>query len=249
MEKDKEKMSYDLIYQVYQKERQSAALTKLERDFYDRVAGLIKGLSDEYDAESKTNPSSTKCMILYDELKKIRTLFHEIYEYRIRKIVLMALTGASEGTVDTKSLVDLEASVFDQLKAILKKSYDEVGLVETGCPVPGGVPSRAMGTEAKPAPAVAARQTTDVGPKAALADGKVAEVVNVQSCPTEAARPATEAPVKKKKVVTVQILEDIPKFAAEGGEVYTLKKKDYASLPQPMAERLEKQGKARIMPT
>jgi len=239
MEKDKEKMSYDLVYQVYQKERQTAALSKLDRDFYDRVANLIKGLSDEYDAESKTNPSSTKCMILYDELKKIRTLFHEIYEYRIRKIALMALTEASEGTVDTKGLVDQEISVFQQLKAILKKSYDEVGSVENGCPVPADLQARVLNVEAKPAPTVPARQP-EAGP--VLADGKAAEVGNVQAVPAD-------APIKKKKTVPVQILEDIPKFAVEGGEVYTLKKKDYVSLPQTMAERLEKLGKARIMPT
>jgi len=235
MEKKEDKMSYDLIYQVYQRERQGAALSKVEKDFYEKVGALINGLKDEYDAESKTNPSSTKCMLLYDELKKVRTLFLEIYEYRIRKIALMALTGASEGSVEIKSLVGMENGLFEQLMVTLKRGYDDIGRVELGgAPVPI-LPISSMKTEAGGSPSTGdvarPRETTD-------APGK-----EIPAVPVEA------APVKKKKLVAVQILEDIPKFAGEGGEVYILKKKDYASLPQMMAERLEKTGKARIMPT
>jgi len=235
MEKKEEKMSHDLIYQVYQRERQGAALSKVEKDFYEKVSLLIKDLKDEYDAESKTNPSSTKCMLLYDELKKVRTLFLEIYEYRIRKIALMALTGASEGSVDIKSLVGMETGLFEQLMVTLRRGYEDIGRVELGgapAPVvsmpsvkaePGALPT--MGVTPRP------REPTDETGK------------DIPAAPAEI------VPVKKKKLVAVQILEDIPKFAGEGGEVYMLKKKDYASLPQTMAERLEKTGKARIMPT
>jgi len=255
MEKEKEKMSYDLIYQVYQKERQGAALTKVEKDFYEHVATLIKGLSDDYDAESKNNPSSTKCMLLYDELKKIRTLFREIYEYRIRKIALMALTGASEGSVDTRNLVGIETTIFDHLMTILKKSYDDVGRVEQGCQIPmGAYPSqKAPEPEATMQPLASPMKhpsaATDATGKAVAGADKATEVVSVENCQKEAAKPAAEPALMKKKWVAVQILEDIPKFAGEGGEVYILKKKDYASLPLTMAERLEKMGKARIMPT
>jgi len=231
MEKKEEKMSYDLIYQVYQRERQGAGLSKVEKDFYEKVGALIKGLKDEYDVESKTNPSSTKCMLLYDELKKVRTLFLEIYEYRIRKIALMALTGAAEGSVDIKALVGMENGLFEQLMTTLRHGYDDIGRVELGgAPVPFA-PGPAIKVE--PAP------STEISPMPTESAGQSAN---------EAA-PAEAAVVKKKKLVAVQILEDIPKFAGEGGEVYVLKKKDYASLPQMMAERLEKTGKARIMPS
>ena len=174
-------------------------------------------------------------MLLYDELKKVRTLFLEIYEYRIRKIALMALTGASEGSVDIKSLVGMEMGLFEQLMVTLRRGYEDIGRVELGgapAPIipmtsvkaePGAHPT--MGITTRP------REATDETGK------------DIPAAPTET------GPVKRKKLVAVQILEDIPKFAGEGGEVYLLKKKDYASLPQMMAERLEKTGKARIMPT
>ena len=231
MEKKEEKMSYDLIYQVYQRERQGAGLSKVEKDFYEKVGALIKGLKDEYDAESKTNPSSTKCMLLYDELKKVRTLFLEIYEYRIRKIALMALTGAAEGSVDMKSLVGMETGLFEQLMVTLRRGYEDIGRVEIGgAPVPF-VPGPVINVEP-----VQSTEINQIPSETMSQTGK------------ETA-PAEPAPLKKKKLVAVQILEDIPKFAGEGGEVYVLKKKDYASLPQMMAERLEKTGKARIMPS
>ena len=234
MEKKEEKMSYDLIYQVYQRERQGAALSKVEKDFYEKVSLLIKGLKDEYDAESKTNPSSTKCMLLYDELKKVRTLFIEIYEYRIRKIALMALTGASEGSVDIKSLVGMESGLFEQLLVPLRRGYEDIGRVELG-----GIPTP-----------VVSMPSVKVEPGALPSTGATPHPRETRD-ETGKDIPAAEQPVpiKKKKLVAVQILEDIPKFAGEGGEVYSLKKKDYASLPPMMAERLEKTGKARIMPT
>jgi DNA replication initiation complex subunit (GINS family) len=235
MEKKEEKMSHDLIYQVYQRERQGAALSKVEKDFYEKVSSLIKDLKDEYDAESKTNPSSTKCMLLYDELKKVRTLFLEIYEYRIRKIALMALTGASEGSVDIKSLVGMEAGLFEQLMVTLRRGYEDIGRVELG-----GAPTSVVSM-----PSIKAESgvlpTTGITPHQRETTDETGKDIP--------APPAEPVPVKKKKLVAVQILEDIPKFAGEGGEVYMLKKKDYASLPQMMAERLEKTGKARIMPT
>jgi DNA replication initiation complex subunit (GINS family) len=231
MDKKEEKMSYDLIYQVYQRERQGAALSKVEKDFYEKVGGLIKGLKEEYDTESKTNPSSTKCMLLYDELKKVRTLFLEIYEYRIRKIALMALTGASEGSVDIKSLVGMETGLFEQLMVTLRRGYEDIGRVELG------------GAPAPVAPMSSAN--VEVGTLQSTSPGTHASEPGKDS----PSAPIEPAPIKKKKLVAVQILEDIPKFAGEGGEVYILKKKDYASLPQVMAERLEKTGKARIMPT
>jgi DNA replication initiation complex subunit (GINS family) len=235
MEKKEEKMSYDLIYQVYQRERQGAALSKVEKDFYEKVGVLIKGLKEEYDSESKTNPSSTKCMLLYDELKKVRTLFLEIYEYRIRKVALMALTGASEGSVDIKSLVGMENGLFEQLMVTLRRGYEDIGRVELG-----GVPAAIANVPSvKAEPGALSPTGTTPHPKETTDEP-------VKDIPVALTEPV---PVKKKKLVAVQILEDIPKFAGEGGEVYILKKKDYASLPQVMAERLEKTGKARIMPT
>jgi len=266
MEKKEEKMSYDLIYQVYQRERQGAALSKLEKDFYDKVAGLIKGLKDEYDTESRTNASSTKCMLLYDELKKVRTLFREIYEYRIRKIALLALTGASEGSADTKNLIGMEGSVFDQMMMVLRLGYDEIGRVEQGsmpaqaiAPITKSLVAPAPSPETVTPSAIAVNKPSDAGPREVTASadkgrgapdgpGTISAEHVHPTAPTSGTS-VEVAPVKRKKLVAVQILEDIPKFAGEGGEVYILKRKDYASLPQIMAERLEKMGKARIMPS
>ena len=106
----------------------------------------------------------------------------------------------------------------------------------------------APASEANVQQAAPAMKAPPVMNEAAAEPAPKAPEVAVANCDKEV--PATAEPAaKKKRWVPVQILEDIPKFALEGGEVYILKKKDYASLPQQMAERLEKSGKARIMPS
>jgi len=247
---EKGKMNYDLIYQAYQLERQNAALAKIDKDFYEKVGALIKELKVEYDSESKSNPSSTKCMLLYDELKKVRTLFREIYDYRIRKIALMALTGAGEGSVDMRGLADIETAIFEQLLATLKRSHDDISCIEQAGLVPPATAVKAR-SDAVEAPSVGT--SVPETPKARSPSDRIetapaTEVVKVEAGP-RTCPPPEPAPAKKKTLVLVQVLEDIPKFLGEGGDIYTLKKKDYVSLPKLMAERLEKQGKARIMPS
>jgi len=53
-------MTYDLVYQVYQDERQKTLLSKVEKDFYESVAELIRELKESYDEVSKGAPSSAK---------------------------------------------------------------------------------------------------------------------------------------------------------------------------------------------
>jgi len=252
---EKPRMTYDLVYQVYQDERQKTLLSKVEKDFYESVAELIKELKESYDEVSKEAPSSAKAMLLLDELKKLRTLVREIYEYRIRKVALLALTAASEGSVNTKNLVGREMSVFERIFNILKGGYDEILQVEQG--VVTIVPTTdGEGTKTQ----VAIKEETEVketvADKAEVTAKKVTtEEVKVGELP-EKAKPvtsdtakATKRKTKERRTVAVLILEDIPKFLGQGGEVYSLKQKDFTSLPLAMAKRLVKEGKARIMPS
>lgn len=234
-------VTYDLIYQVYQKERQSALLSSIHRDFYEDVAKLIKELRMEYETENKKNPTSAKTMLLHDELKKTRMLILEIYDYRIRKITLLALTSASEGSVTTKHLVERELTIFENLSNILKNGFDEIVMVEQG---------RFDITQEPDEAGRSRKEKVEKGPSDVVEDEGVEDVCEKELVPkTTAKARTTEKGDQKKKLVAVQILEDLPKFMGEGGEVYVLKKKDFASLPATMAKRLEKEGKARIMPS
>lgn len=261
MTKEKPRMSYDLIHQVYQRERQSALLTRVDKEFYEDVAGLIKDLREGYDAEAAKSPTSAKAMLLQDELRKAQMLVREIYEYRIRKIALLALTEASEGSVERKHLVGREVAIFDRLTQTLKGGYGEIMKVEQGViaisedgegggvPVPSAPTRDAVEEEAEEAPRkkVSAPKAEVKGKVKERAEGKegAAPAPDGMKAPSDEGAPVT----KRIKLVAVQILEDLPKFLGEGGEVYSLRKKDYASLPLPLAQRLEKEGKARIMPT
>lgn len=244
----KAKMSYDLVYQVYQRERQSALLSKVEKDFYEDVATLIRELNNEYEAENGKGPTSTKTMVLHDELKKLRTLIREIYEYRIRKITLLALTAAHEGTVDTKHLVGKELIIFEQLSGILQKNHEEIVKVEHGIfTISSDDAGADTGVKVE---GNMVEKVSDVKTKA-TEKGTTVEEKEVEAVAAKKKERAEEKRVRPRtrKLIAVQILEDLPKFMGEGGEVYILKKKDYASLPQAMAERLEKEGKARIVPS
>jgi DNA replication initiation complex subunit (GINS family) len=248
------KMTYDLVYQVYQDERQKTLLSKVDKDFYESVAELIRELKEGYDEVSKETPSSAKAMLLLDELKKLRTLIREIFEYRIRKVALLALTAASEGSVDTKNLVGREVLVFDQIFNILKGGYDDILQVEQGVvsivPASDGEGTKTKVTE-KEGGKVKASGRVPVADKAE--EGVKTDEVKVAE-PVEKKKPVTAdtgkgTKGKERNTVAVLILEDIPKFLGQGGEVYSLKKKDFTSLPLAMAKRLVKEGKARIMPS
>lgn len=253
-------MTYDLIYQVYQDERQKALLSKVEKDFYERVAELISELKEEYDRASKQAPSSAKAMLLLDELKKIRILVREIFEYRIRKVALLALTAASEGTVSTKDLLGREVQVYEQISNVLKGGYEDILKVEQGIFMIGAaerkeekVPSSKDGDADEKV--MEPRDTTlvedsgiDEVPDTPIAtEVSVAEVTEKRTTPPSDAVPAGRT--KDKKTVAVLILEDIPRYMGLGGEVYHLKKKDFTRLPLVMAKRLVSEGKARIMPS
>jgi DNA replication initiation complex subunit (GINS family) len=237
---EKNKLTHDLVHQVYQAERQNALLSQVDKDFYEKVAELIKGLKEDYEEVSRKAASSSKAMVLLDELKKIQTLVREIYEYRIRKVALMALTAASEGTVDKKNMVGREIAVYENIYGILKEGYEEILRVEEGTLTIGAVDKATV--EKRPAEkkeAKAEKKATSEEPIDIVDKGPSKEPAKADAGKTK----------KKQKNVNVLILEDIPRYMGEGGEVYHLKKKDYASMPLAMAKRLEKQGKARIMPS
>ncbi len=116
-----EKVTLELILQVYRKESQRKTLTALDRDFWQRVQEYVSGLEEDLRKESGQDPNSAKAALLRDELKKVLKRRDQIYQYRERKMARLAASAASGASVDTANLTPLEEESFEALLGVLER--------------------------------------------------------------------------------------------------------------------------------
>jgi DNA replication initiation complex subunit (GINS family) len=257
-------LGYDDLRKILGKERRTPLLTNLRRDFYHSVSELSGELVKGYEEENRKDPTSSKTMMLHEELRKVRDLGREVYDHRINKITRMALTAAGGETVDESNLVEGEKEVYEKLVAVLSRSYGD--LMGTGY---GSF--RVADQSQRPQPLT---QQTEPG-LASLGDAKVGtavvgtdelEVVTAtRDGPSSGVSPPVAEPSKdpgsdaatanapgaRKRMgggtghTVVQILEDLPPFKGLDRKDYNLKKKDVISLPSAIADNLVKAKKAK----
>ena len=112
----------DRVLQVYREESRRKALTTLESDFWERLQGYVEGLETDLAQETSRDPNSAKAALLRDELKKVLKRREQIWQYRGRKMALMAWSTAAGATTDTGVLTPLEAESFEEFMIVLDAS-------------------------------------------------------------------------------------------------------------------------------
>lgn len=116
------KVDFERITQVYREEsgkKSQVKLVELEPDFYDLASAYIKRLEDEATKASSENPTSQKTHFIQDELRKAKKRLQQIYEFRERKIAILAHSKVSGVEVELKGLTTQEAVLFERLTATL----------------------------------------------------------------------------------------------------------------------------------
>jgi len=127
------KVDFERITQVYREEsgkKSQVRLVELETDFYDLAAAYIKRLEDEAAKSYSENPTSQKTHFIQDELRKARKRLEQIYEFRERKIAILAHSKVSGVEVELKGLTTQEVALFERLTVALSEARG--GLFVTG---------------------------------------------------------------------------------------------------------------------
>ena len=82
-------LSYSALREIQKKEMDSAAIIKLENDFYSQIAELL--------AKKKEEAMSSQSIMAIREYENIRKTVISIQAKREEKIALMALRGENDG--------------------------------------------------------------------------------------------------------------------------------------------------------
>ncbi len=107
-------LDYSELRGIQKQERESAALVKLENDFYDRLFGFLK--------EKRQEAVSSGSLVSMREYENLRRIAASIQSKREEKIVLMALRGAESGA----GLTSEETSLLRKISEVLRKSREKI---------------------------------------------------------------------------------------------------------------------------
>jgi len=140
-------VTFERITKVYREESQKKGLTPLEPDFWDKVARYVDHLEGDLAASRAKDPNAKAVMLLQDEHRKAQQKREQIYQFRERKISLLASQIAGGSGAEAKGLTRSEQDLLHRLVDLLK------GARGAALRVPGTLPAAAPPSATAPAPA------------------------------------------------------------------------------------------------
>jgi len=102
-------LNYSNLREIQKKEMESAAITPLEDDFYEKVSELLK--------KKKESAVKSQSILEIREYENMKKIIISIQSKREEKMVLMALRGETEG----KGLTSEEKKMVDELSKTIQK--------------------------------------------------------------------------------------------------------------------------------
>ncbi len=108
---EENEISYKILRQVQQLEKNSPFLTKIDSNFYSKLSEYLKNLNSVI----KQEEDSQKIKLFNDEIKNTEKLAFSIYEFREKKIVQAALSKVRGGKPDLKNILDIEKKLYESL--------------------------------------------------------------------------------------------------------------------------------------
>lgn len=106
-------ISYSYLREIQKKEVESAALTKLEDNFYEQVAAFLK--------KKKEEALATNSILSIKEYENIKKVVMSIQSKREEKLLLLSLRGQA---VD--GLTESERTLFDNISTTVQKYRNNV---------------------------------------------------------------------------------------------------------------------------
>ncbi len=210
-------LNYNDITKIYRTEQGSTEISEIRKDFYPALREYVDGMKKESEEEIRRDPYSSKASSKANEIKKVTQKGNQIFQFRQKKTMLMALRESNGGKVDISRLTDEEKRFFeditDRLKAVKSAAMDGQGYV----------------------PMRAAADDSVCGLVASMEADSMAR----GNAPGVAALSGSSSQMN----VLVRIMHDVPPLSV-GARVYVLSKEDVVNLPAAVGCELVKGGKA-----
>ena len=117
-----EPVNFERITKLYREESGKKTLTPLEPDFWDKVGRYLASLESDLAAARAKDPNSKATMLLQDELRKVLQKREQIYQYRERKLGLLAGQIAGGATTEARGLTRPEQELLQRLVGLLTET-------------------------------------------------------------------------------------------------------------------------------
>ncbi len=238
--------TYDDLTEVARREQRNKTISEVRKDLYHAMVECQDRLKRESEREFSADPFSTKSKLASNQLNKFQEKASQVFEFRMDKILDMALRAAVGNRTETSRLTIEEKEIYDEVHTLLKekRSYmlegvrtrvaetEELSLETVTVPE---MVVEAMREESEVVPEPPQEEVPESAP-APVEVPAAPEAEKVVDAP-----PATAAP--PAEFVILRILEDIPKFVGPD-RTYKLRKEDLVSLPATIAKALVARKKA-----
>ena len=210
-------LNYNDITKIYRTEQGSTEISEIRKDFYPSLREYIERMKRESEEEIRRDPYSTKASSMANEIKKVTQKGNQIFQFRQKKVMLMALRESNGGKVDISRLADEEKRFFEDITDRLK------AVKATAMEGQGYIPMRSSSDDS--------------------VCGLVATMEAESVARGNAPGTATQSGSSSHLNVFVRITQDIPSWPV-GARIYVFTKEDIVSLPASIGCDLVKSGKA-----
>jgi DNA replication initiation complex subunit (GINS family) len=219
------RLEFNEITLIYRNESKGGEPTEVRKDLYPAFREYLKRLKSEGEDEVRNDPTSMKASSMMSEIKKVTQKGSSIFQYRMSKIMNMALRAGMGSKVDTARLTPEEKDFFEAVveEVVSCKSLalegEKLSTKHSGPVSPCTVPVRERlegGSNEMPATSLQDARSCD------KLDGEGKE---------------------GSPLVLIRVLEDIPPFSSARRQ-YRLLREDVVYMPATYACVLVKNGKA-----
>ncbi|HPP44982.1 MAG TPA: hypothetical protein PK446_04250, partial [Methanomassiliicoccaceae archaeon] len=232
---------YDDLTEVYRKEQRTKNITEVRKDLYEVIRKKLAELRRDSEREFAMDQFSTRAKLAANQLTKFQEKADQVFEFRMEKILAMALRAAQGNRVDTGRLTPEEIRIFESVSSLIRERHKALLDMEAGEEVP---PPRLPPVPPIEPPACEQEEMEEPVPP--MDDEGIEELEQAAMEPEDV--PGDEethayTPPATLDAEVLRILEDLPPFAGPGRD-YHLKKEDVVCLPPPIAKALVARNKA-----
>ena len=120
---DKINITFETLFDILRKEKNTEDLQKLEPDFFDDV---VRYLNEKIEILNKDEFSELEKERTRKQIESIKKMIRDLYERREKKIIMMAINKSRTGIDGTERLLEKEKEFFDETLNILNKYRKEI---------------------------------------------------------------------------------------------------------------------------
>jgi len=217
---DKINVTFETLFEILRKEKNTEEIQKLEPDFLDEVVDYLRNKSEILNKDEFSEAEKSRTRQQIDSIKK---MIKDLYERREKKIILMVINKSRTGIDGTDNLLDKEKDFFSETLIILNKYRKDI-LFNT--------------LDAKYSEKAEAKKNE-------LTQRQEAEKAENKEIDEDKEKTTSEAREKeiKKEIKMVRFLQPIQKFLGKEMEIYgPFEAENVASLPSVIVDILIKKG-------